>query len=142
MATEIYVDLPDHRRHWIAEGLDDRREAVDGLHMPWSKSVQIVHPVEADTVEVYDRGGVQQTLAVTVTRLFDTKAQARRYVFTHAELHGRLPGKLTVVQTDEDGRDVWELIGHITGGGPRQIGVTVITSYEIVGARWQRPATY
>lgn len=142
MALEIYVDLPDHSRFWLAEGLDGRREAVSGPSMPWSKGLQVVHGVEADSVDVFDRGGSQQTVAFTVTRLFDTQSQARRYIYEHASRHHQLPGKMTFVERDEDGVDIWELVGHLSSAEPRRIGVTVLTSYQMVGARWQRPATY
>lgn len=142
MRTEIYADVTDGSRVWLAEGLDGRREAVAGLDDAWSKPLQVVHGVEADTVEVFDRGGVQLSVPFTVTRIFDSEAAARRYAREHAAVLGKLPGRLTFVHHDAEGADVWVLEGHLASARPHRLGVTVATAYEVTAARWSRPPAY
>lgn len=135
---KIWITKADTTPLWIARGLAER-ESIAGLDGAYQAEVQTEGGLRRTKVAVWARGNRRVQLAFTVTRHFETEAEAFAFWFTHPqELFAEAP-QLVSFEYELGGSLRQDFDGAFASVSPRQIGLTVITSYNLVGSGFRDP---
>ena len=110
------------------------REGVSNYRLNGQRLVQVVGGFRKEAIEAFDRKNRQNEITFDVARTFDTLDEAEVFVLEHPD---KIPGRGTIVFTARNGGRVVKrkITGVIQLAALSFSGVTVFTSYQIIGGK-------